>query len=187
MSFQDRLAAAKAAPKASMDLEVLLDADLSDQIGQLEAERDRLADDFKRDARLGAVDQSIAVGERIDEMLSSATVDKFRFYRMDGLKWAALIAEHPPRTHVALDLRYGFNLHEVTPVAVVSCGRLLDGENEVSLPKEQWNDLLTVLSGHEVERIADALFVLNEWDPERAVQRAKKASARQAGSAQKSS
>lgn len=188
MTFKDRLAAAKNATRRFKDVEVVLDSDVSERIAQLEQERDDAAKKHAEDARFGEVDPTDELTRQIDELREGASdvTDVLRFYKMDGLAWAALIAEHPPRTNVHLDLRYGFNLHAVVPNVVPLTGRVVDGEAEVTLPRDQWKDLLAVLSGFEVERIADAIFVLNEWDPQQAVERAKKASARRADSAQKS-
>jgi hypothetical protein len=189
VTFKDRLAAAKTAKPRFRDVSVVLDSDVAEQIATLEAERDEAAAKHAEDARFGMVDPSVELGDKIDKLRESAVdeTDVLRFYKMDGLAWAALIAEHPPRPNVLLDLRYGFNLHAVVPNVAPQTGRVVDGDEELTLTREEWKDLLSILSGYEVERIADAVFTLNEWDPQQAVERAKKASTRRADSAQKSS
>lgn len=98
-----------------------------------------------------------------------------RFTEMDGLKWADFCDRSPARPGVLLDMRYGYNLRELTKIAAPASGVLVDGDTVTELSTEQWAKLLKGLPGSSAQRIGDALFNLNEWMPGQAVEDAKKA------------
>lgn len=99
----------------------------------------------------------------------------FRFTEMDGLKWADLCDRAPARPGVLLDMRYGYNMRELTVLAAPQSGVLVNGEKSETLSVEQWAKLFKGLPGSAVQRVGDALFNLNEWLPAQAVDAAKKA------------
>jgi len=124
-----------------------------------------------------------------------------RFRPMDGLEWAAETDRHPARPGVLVDSRYGYNLRTLTRAAAARSGVLVvNGEERTlrvdpfipQLPGEpapparvdQWADLFRAISGHEFQRITDAIWTLNEYGPQEAVEAAGKALA---GSANTSS
>lgn len=112
-----------------------------------------------------------------------------RFRQMEGPAWASETDRHPARPGVAVDMRYGYNIRSLTLGAAPKCGVLLDGDAEVVLRVDplgtkdrvdEWSDLLTSLSGHDFQRITDAIWSLNEYLPEQAVDAARKARANSA-------
>jgi hypothetical protein len=115
-----------------------------------------------------------------------------RFRPMDGLEWAAETDRHPARPGVLVDTRYGYNLRTLTRAAAARSGKLvIDGEERTlrvdpfvpeipGQPKppkrvDQWADLFKAISGHEFQRITDAIWTLNEYGPQQEVEAAGKA------------
>lgn len=189
MSFQDRLAAAKAAPKPSEVVEVVMNSDLDSRIEKLEARLGEVKADAEADPRLSAADPTLAIQAEIDELLDSAPLERVRVYKMDSDAWGELVSLHPPRKNVAADVSFGFNTFAIAKPAAKRCAFVLDGDeddNEISLTAEEWDDFFKV-TPRLPSQIANAVFVLNVWEPAQAVERAKKASARRVASAQKSS
>jgi hypothetical protein len=99
-----------------------------------------------------------------------------RFTQMDGLEWAELTDHFPARQGVLLDSRYGYNLRPLSKAAAPLCGKLLDGDTEVSLTEEQWAKLFKAQPGSTVMRIGDVIWNLNEFLPTAAVEALKKGS-----------
>lgn len=104
-----------------------------------------------------------------------------RFKQMDGTEWADACDRAPVRPGVLLDKKYGYNLRFLVTLAAPLSGGRVDGDSVVPLTPDQWRAILKG-NGRNVSRIGDAIFLLNEYGPEDAVDEAKKASA--AGSAQ---
>lgn len=114
-----------------------------------------------------------------------------RFRPMDGMEWAAETDLHPPRPNVAIDRAYGYNIRSLTKGAAPQSGVLVvDGEERklrVDPPVQrkrgekapervdEWGALFKALSGHDFKRITDAIWSLNEYLPEKAVEAAGKA------------
>lgn len=112
-----------------------------------------------------------------------------RFTQMDGLDWADEADRHPARPKVLIDLRYGYNLRSLVKAVAPQTGVLvIDGESSAlrvdpvdpENPKDpdrvdEWVDLLKALDGAAIQRIGDAIWSLNEWEPGQAVEAAKKA------------
>jgi hypothetical protein len=99
----------------------------------------------------------------------------FRFDRMVGTLWAAETDKHPVRPGVLMDMRYGYNLRTLTQVVAPITGRRVERDTLEKLSDEQWAKLFKALPGAHLERIADALFKLNEYLPALEVEAAKKA------------
>jgi hypothetical protein len=115
-----------------------------------------------------------------------------RFRPMDGLEWAAETDLHPARPGVLIDSHYGYNLRTLTRAAAARSGVLVvDGEERTlrvdpvvvqlpGMPKpparvDEWDSIFRAISGHEFQRITDAIWALNERDPQQAVEAAGKA------------
>lgn len=111
---------------------------------------------------------------------------ELRFRQMEGPAWAAETDRHPSRPGVLVDQKYGYNIRSLTLGAAPKCGVLLEGDAETALRVDapglenrvdEWADLLTTLSGHDFQRVTDAIWSLNEYLPEQAVDAARKARA----------
>jgi uncharacterized protein YhaN len=158
-----------------------------------------------RDAAVAAVQEKIDELDTEREALTEGTLITFRFTALPGQAWAELGAEHPARANVTIDQMYGYNYHEVAKAAAayrdrdafgrqVGAGyseRVIPAETDDTEPTlepvapEQWEALWPLLSGHEFERIAVALWSLNDFGPQQRIVAAGKAS--RAGSVSRSS
>jgi len=112
-----------------------------------------------------------------------------RFRQMPGDEWASETDKHPARPGVLVDQRYGYNIRSLTRGAAPKCGVLVNGGDEVKLRVDpvgdadrvdEWADLFRTLSGHDFQRVTDAIWSLNEYLPEKAVEAARKARANSA-------
>jgi hypothetical protein len=118
------------------------------------------------------------------EVLLNGNLYTLRFTKLDGTEWAAEVDKYPARPGILIDSRYGYDLRKLVKGIAHKCGVLLDGETEVPLQwdppgtkdrVDEWADLFKALDGHAVQRIADAIWGLNEYAPAQAVEAAKKA------------
>ncbi|MBT2502978.1 hypothetical protein [Curtobacterium sp. ISL-83] len=114
-----------------------------------------------------------------------------RFRAMDGIEWAAETDRHPARPGVLVDARYGYNLRSLIRAAAPRCGVLVDGDEERTLrvdpiipetpgmpPQkrvDEWADVFKAISGHEFQRVTDAIWSLNEYFPQQEIEAAGKA------------
>ena len=105
---------------------------------------------------------------------------EFVFERVDGKLWAGQCAKFPPRVDVPIDRNYGYNFHQVVISVSPESGRLVSDDGLVPLSDEQWRGVFAdgVLSGHDFQRVADAIWHVNEWGPQQKVAALSKASAR---------
>lgn len=171
-SFAEKLAAAKAAPRPTADVRVLLASDLV-------AERDRLQaviDSPVVDERFGAAtpqDEAAAALEKLIETAGEAVVT-LRFTQLRGTDWAELTSKCPPRPGVPVDERYAYNFDMVTLAAarfVDKDGRhyghrVEDGEL-VELAPEDWADLIDdALNPHDLRNVRNTVWGLNEYLPQ---------------------
>lgn len=168
-TFDERLAAAKAAPRKTKDVPVCIDEELAQE---REALLDALADaekSDKNDERLGAPNDvfSAPIRERLDALAEAAqnALVILRFRRMDGDKWAEITSRHPVRLDVPIDLHFGYNYDAVCAEAAVNSGVRVEGEAEVPMEPAQWIDLFQVLAGSDVAKVRDAIWSLNEFEP----------------------
>lgn len=110
-----------------------------------------------------------------------------RFRAMDGLAWAAETDRHIPRPGVLIDSKYGYNIRTLTKGAAVQSGVLLvdgeerplrvdpfDPENPTADRVNEWEALFKVVTGHDFKRITDAIWFLNEYGPQQAIEAAGK-------------
>jgi hypothetical protein len=152
----------KAEIEAARDAKI---AELTTQLEQLAAERTELAD---------------------------GTLITLRFTQLPGQAWAEIGARNPARPDVLLDRIYHYNYHEAAKQAAVyrdpeeAGGRAYaelvvpgQGDGEPTLEPvtaEQWAGIFEVISGHEFERIASAIWDLNDYGPQQRIAAAGKAS-----------
>jgi hypothetical protein len=109
------------------------------------------------------------------EVLLNGVVESFVFEQVAGETWATVTAKNPAVGSGLIALRYGYDVHKVVQeIAPKSGVGLVDGE-EVKLSPEEWADLFAVLDGHSIGLIADAVWYLNEWNPQQRIAKAKKA------------
>ncbi len=92
--------------------------------------------------------------------------------RLDGMDWAAVMAECPPTG--AKDVALGYDTSKAALLACKKYSRLLDSEGE---PVEDldWNDLFAAISGVEIGGLAATWWALNVHDPNQRVVALKKA------------
>ena len=142
------------------------------------------------------IEEQIEQREQERNAAAEGTYWTFRFVQLPGQDWAEIIARHPPRPDVPIDRRYGYNYHGAAKQAAEANGAVVvrepaeeenaeDVETLERLDPEQWHDLWTTLSGHEVEKIASAVWDLNEYGPQQKLDAAGKAS--RVGTASRSS
>jgi hypothetical protein len=126
--------------------------------------------------------------EYIDVLvLISKKPHTLRFRPMDGMAWAAETDRHPPRPNVAIDTKFGYNIRTLTKGAAPQCGVLLidgeerplrvdpfDPEQPLAERVNQWESVFKSITGHEFKRITDAIWFLNEYGPQQAIEAAGK-------------
>jgi hypothetical protein len=104
-----------------------------------------------------------------------------RFLQLSGPEWAAETDRHPARPGVLLDMRYGYNLRTLCMAVAKLTGRRVitagGEETLVELTAEQWDDLYRAIPGATKSRIDDAIWGLNEANPQARVDALKKGSA----------
>lgn len=123
-----------------------------------------------------------------EDVLLNGNLYTVRFVQMDGLDWAAETDRHPARPGVLIDLRYGYNLRSLVKAVAPLTGTVLKDGEEVQLrvdpvdPKnpsdpnrvDEWRDFLKAISGAAVLRLGSVIWALNQWDPDNAIDAAKK-------------
>ena len=176
MDFDELLAAAEAVPVPSRTVRVCVNPSVAVKreglLQALEAARKADAQASQGEARLGAApvpstehtDKAAADLEAFDDEVLKSLVT-LKFTRLDGQKWALLTSANPMRVDVALDRHYGYNYDTVTGLAARASGVRVDDDGEHPLTPEQWDRLMRVLSGHDVQVIRDAVWTLNEYEP----------------------
>lgn len=170
----DKIAAAKARPAQFTDITVSLDAGLSDERDILLRQRQAIIDAASE--RLTAVPDTAAVDAQIAdvEAREADTLITIRIYKIPGDRWADLAATNPMREGALYDARFGYNIHGLTRAAAVEFAAIVEGENEVTLPKEQWAELWPLLEGFSFTKIADTVYEQNVFGPSERIARAKK-------------
>lgn len=194
VAFAEKLAAAKAVSRPFKDVTIALRAGDADARAELEQAQTELQERFEaaqveaaKDRRLAAgapaldgfAEQFTALAERELE-LDQAEADHLitlRFWEIPGEQWADLTVKHPPRAGVLADLPYGYNLHAAAKAAAPVNGRLVEDDGSLTeLTPDQWADLWDQLPGRSFGAVADAIYALNEYEPEMRVERLKKVS-----------
>lgn len=102
--------------------------------------------------------------------------------RLDGMDWAAVMAECPPSDEKGA--RLGYDTNKAALIACKRFSRLLDAEDEPvdmslvvkddKVVESPWDDLFTTISGVEIGAIAATWWALNMNDPNNRVVELKK-------------
>lgn len=116
-----------------------------------------------RESRPKPVLQPVAVGDELYQV---------EITRLDGMDWAAVMAECPPTDEKGA--RLGYDSNKAALVACKRYSRLLDTEGE-PVADFDWGDLFTAISGAEIGAIAAVWWALNMHDPNERVVALKKA------------
>lgn len=171
-TFAERLAAAKAAPKPTRDVDIILDAGLGQKLDELAAELIETRAEESADGRLAQTyERTAAVQEKLDAAKAEArdSIVTLRFTQLPAAQWAEIKSKSPVRLDSDIDRHYGFNADKAGVLASPLCGVRLerDGDEvtEVPLTDDEWRDLFGAISGHEFGLIGDAHFELNEYGP----------------------
>lgn len=172
-TFAEKLAA-KAAARPTIDVPILLAAELVAEKARLEA----IIEAGDSDPRLGAVSQAVEAQAALDELEANAgdSLITLRFTQLPGEEWASITSKLPPRPGVPIDESIGYNYDKATihaakftNVAGKAFGVRLEGETEVAISEDEWVALFDALSGYEVTQIRNAVWGLNEYLPKQQV------------------
>ena len=194
-TLSDKIAAAKSAPRPSIDVTVSLNKDLSEAVEALASELE--AAKKSNDDRLGAPTAASVLQGKIDALLLEDvdTLVTMRFTRLPGDVWARLGRESLPDATNLLDRELRYNLIEVCKKAAqyvaddgTAYGHVVDGEDVTAptvhratdtnpAPTNEWLEMFALMSGPEFTAIVDALYMLNAWGPVKRVNELKKVSA----------
>lgn len=166
-SISEKLAKARA-NVPTRDVTVVLDGDTE--------ERDRLEKELETaddEARLGARTPADEIREQLDALEAPASAETLRFTRLPGKDWAILTSLHPVRVNVAIDRHYGYNFDAVCEAAARyrdksgrNYGAMLEDGIATELTDDEWTELFEVLSGNDIGKVRDAIWALNEYEPE---------------------
>lgn len=96
-----------------------------------------------------------------------------RLWPMTGPDWRDLIVKYPPREGVVLDTTAGYNVDAVT--AVYPKVYLVQGD-DVTNVADRWPQICPQLSGPDLKNLATAIWGLNEYQPQKRLVDAGKAS-----------
>ncbi|UOQ60387.1 hypothetical protein MUN76_15365 [Leucobacter rhizosphaerae] len=121
--------------------------------------------------------QAVAVGDELYHV---------EIRRLDGMDWAAITADCPPRHE--RDASMGYDSNKAALIACRRHGRLLDGDDEPvamavirddqgNVVDDPWLNLFNAISGTEADAIAALWWGQNVNDPNKHVVALKKASA----------
>lgn len=177
MDFDDKLAKAKQTRDEqgppSRIVTVALDQDVSQRLADLE---EQLEQEKKKptDGRLTKKSPLAALVEQIDKVKAEFvdTLVDLKFTRILGSDWNDLTIVNPPREDSLPDkVFFGYNMHAVTRAAALLNGVIVEDDGTEHAPtEEQWNQIFELVSGKDLENIADAVYALNEGESERAVE-----------------
>ncbi|QKS17317.1 hypothetical protein HUN59_14840 [Curtobacterium sp. Csp2] len=176
MTFTDKLAAAKSAPRPTRDVTVALDAAVEARRKELSDELDAARDND--DPRLAAGRNPAELQQQIDALEAeyAQALVVIRFTRLPGQEWAELTLKNPGRPDVIADTVVGnYNVHAVTRAAAVASGVIVDGDDEYQPTPDEWNDLFDTISGFEFGNVVDTVYSLNQADAQQAIEIAGKA------------
>lgn len=194
-TLSDKIAAAKAAPRPSIDITVSLNKDLSEAVETLTAELE--AAKKSNDDRLGAPTAASVVQGKIDAILAEEvdTLVTMRFTRLPGDVWTRLSRQCLPDPSNILDRELRYGLVETCKLAAQHVaedgtvyGHIVDGDDlsvptvhrvtkSNPIPTNEWLELFALMSGAEVTAIVDSLYLLNSYGPAQRVNALKNHSA----------
>lgn len=193
VSFAEKLAAAKKIERPHTDVTVALRSDLTEKRVELEARQEDLASrvmqaqtEAERDPRLThrpnakrfqeEHDRLVEDAAKLDAEEADASLATLRFWELPGDEWIAITMAYPPRADVALDENRGYNVHAASKDAAQVNGRVVEGDELIELTGSQWADLWDQLPGRALSLVCDAVFDLNEFNPQVRLSRLGKAS-----------
>lgn len=184
----EKIAAAKAVPRSTIDVTVSLVRDLAEKRAELVAELEQAK--ASNDDRLGAPTAASVVQEKLDAILEEEadSLVVLRFTRLPGDAWTELTRLCPPNPQSLLDMHYRYSLNDVCKLAarfVDSSGRayghVVEGDESTALTVDgdvdEWRDVFEATSGPEFSTIVDALYSLNVYGPSERLNELKKISA----------
>lgn len=184
MDFDAVLDEAEKVPDETLSVKVCVNRAIArkraELLTELEEARKAEAERAAADARLGgaigdvdtsASDAALKAFKKHEPQVQKALVE-LKFTRMDADKWTHLTRVYPIRVDVALDRHYGYNFDAVSKHAARLSGVRVDGGTETPLTEEQWDRLLSkkILSGPDLARIVDAIWTLNEYNPNKDIE-----------------
>ena len=182
-TLSDKITAAKAAPRKTLDVTVSLSKDLSERREALLAELE--AAKKSNDDRLGAPTAASVVLEKINAIMGEEvdTLVTMRFTILPGDEWRKLTQKCPPDPESILDRHYGYSMAEAAKLAAqyvgadgTAYGHVVDGDDltvpvvhRVTKtnhdPTNEWQDMFSLMSGPEFTAIVDTIYSLNVYGP----------------------
>ena len=97
-----------------------------------------------------------------------------RFAKLDPLAYADITVKHEPREGSHFDASLGYNHHAACIEAAKVNGVEIDDDKVVPLDDDDWETILTVASGQDIENIVTVVLDLNVMRSARALGRLKK-------------
>ena len=186
-----KLAAAKGKPRRHVDVEVLLDPDLSSAQAALQAELEAAIEADKNDPRLSGENPAIAVLSAALETFLLEAADSLatiRVFACAGDEWSDIESRSPARLDAPGDRRFGYNTLAATRLALPLSGSgwLVDGEviplvvtaadpTTLTEAVDEWADLFSSISGTEVASLESAVWEMNFAGPQVTIAEIKKA------------
>jgi hypothetical protein len=177
MTFAEKLAAAKAAPRPSKTVTIALDASVAERRDEL-AERIAVARSAKG-KRLGQASEVPQLEKELEalEVECADSLIDLKFVRLPGEDWSHITIQNPARPGVVADMGVGgYNVNAVTRAAAIQSGSVVEDGEEKAITADEWDDLFVLMSGYDASRVADAVYFLNDYEPGKAVEAGKKAS-----------
>jgi hypothetical protein len=181
-SFKEKMAAAKMAPRQTMDVSVSLNRDLAEKREELLAELAAAREN--NDDRMSAPTAASSIQTKLDAILTEEddTLIVLRFTRLPGDAWNALTRLCPPTPGSILDAHYRYGLDAVCKLAAkyvdpdgLPFGHVVEGDELTTTT--DWDDIFAAISGPEFSTIVDTLYALNVYAPTERLAELKKRSA----------
>lgn len=199
MPLADQLAAARsAADEQHYDVDLYFGTTLSADLDNIAEQKAAIAQQVEAavknpDRRLGQGSGIRDLQNQIEELdqraaelkqQASGNLTLLRFWRLPGDAYATLMAKHPPRLDVPLDLDAEYNTDEVAKAAATYAAedRFYGAEvapdgTTTPLTPDIVADLWKIASGRDVDRIRRTILILNDYAPRYEINAAKKARA----------
>lgn len=122
-----------------------------------------------------AESEPVPKSDLVDVTLAGELVT-LRFTRLPGKQWGAITAMCPPNIAEFLDREYGYGVRNASLAAAPLSGVRVTPAGDVALTAKQWERILNTLPGHDLTKISEAVWDLNEWTPQKRIIELKKAS-----------
>ena len=160
-TFAEKKAAAKAAARKFKDVVVSLDNGAGDERDELLRQLAGAKD--SKDKRLTQKVDTAAIEARLAaiEAAERDTLVTVRLYLLPPLEWVKLTAAN------------GYNLVASCSASLPQCGRILDGDTELTQTAEEWADLWTTTSVADVNAVFNAIYEQNVTEPAQRLERVK--------------